>query len=53
MEKKSKAYNGTLENFFDPIEVYTRYWSVGGVPSLDDFKKFFETYNRQSTTSLL
>jgi hypothetical protein len=49
----SKAYKVTLEKFFDPIEVYTWYWSVEGVPSLDDFKKFFETYNRQSTTSLL
>jgi hypothetical protein len=52
-EKRFKAYDGTLDKFFNPIEVYTWYWNVGGVPSLDNFKKFFETCNRQSTTSPL
>nr|MDO8081890.1 winged helix-turn-helix domain-containing protein [Candidatus Freyarchaeota archaeon] len=42
----NKAYDETLKKFFDPIEVYTWYWSVEGVPSLEDFKNFFETYNR-------
>jgi hypothetical protein len=41
----SKAYAETLKKFFDPIEVYTWYWNVEGVPNLEDFKNFFETYS--------
>lgn len=40
----TELYNEKL-NFFEP-DVYSWYWSVEGVPSLEDFKKFFETYNR-------
>jgi DNA-binding transcriptional ArsR family regulator len=42
----SRAYIGTLKKFFDPIEVYTWYWRVEGVPGLEDFKNFFESYSR-------
>lgn len=39
-----KAFKEKLGNFFDPIEVYSWYWSVEGVSSLEEFEKIFETY---------
>lgn len=41
----SKAVNNTLGKFFDPVEVYSWYWVVEGLPTLDEFEKFFETYS--------
>lgn len=40
----SKALEGTLGKFFDPIQVYSWYWNVEGLPNLDEFIKFFEAY---------
>ncbi|MEM2135879.1 MAG: helix-turn-helix domain-containing protein [Candidatus Jordarchaeaceae archaeon] len=40
----SEALKETLGKFFDPIEVYSWYWNVEGLPALDEFIKFFETY---------
>ena len=34
------------EEEFDPTEVYSWYWRVEGVPRLEEFEKFFETYTR-------